>query len=280
MARTAIPAAGNCRRREDRIGRSIPKRKGCGLSESICEVIMVFRFHFSRSLLGYDTEEVLTYFYRYQSGKDAELNALQSHIARLKHENGFLEKRYWQLKEEMRRDPLSVSASGIPGRLGRSGAEDSAEEIPDEERENSEIDCDMQESVRSMKMRTDQLNALLGRLLPGGGLHGGTAEPSPEKRSAAAQDSDENDGGVRARAEDSAKQPEPPKEKVEAPEAGGSVKDKYLMNKITGTDLTDENGSVIIPRNTVIDPEVIAKADAAGKLAELIVNMTIPNHSA
>jgi hypothetical protein len=54
------------------------------------------------------------------------------------------------------------------------------------------------------------------------------------------------------------------------------VKSKYLFGKVTGADLLDGSGNVLIPKNTKIDDEVAAKADSAGKLAELIINMTVP----
>jgi uncharacterized coiled-coil protein SlyX len=51
---------------------------------------------------------------------------------------------------------------------------------------------------------------------------------------------------------------------------------KYLLGKITGTDLVDKNGNVIICRNSIITNEIVDRAEKEGKLAELIVNMTIP----
>jgi hypothetical protein len=52
---------------------------------------------------------------------------------------------------------------------------------------------------------------------------------------------------------------------------------KYLIGNIAGEDLFDKNNNLIISRNSVINSEVVAKAENAGKLAELIVNMILPD---
>jgi hypothetical protein len=50
----------------------------------------------------------------------------------------------------------------------------------------------------------------------------------------------------------------------------------YLVGKLAGKDLYDENGEEILKDGDLITPEAVTRADAAGKLAELIVNMRIP----
>jgi sporulation protein YlmC with PRC-barrel domain len=50
----------------------------------------------------------------------------------------------------------------------------------------------------------------------------------------------------------------------------------YVVGKIVGQRLTDAAGELIVDKGDVITPEVVARADAAGKLAELIVHMRIP----
>ncbi len=51
---------------------------------------------------------------------------------------------------------------------------------------------------------------------------------------------------------------------------------KYLGGKLAGADLLDGKGRVIVRKNELITPEIVDKAETEGKLAELIVNMTIP----
>lgn len=54
-----------------------------------------------------------------------------------------------------------------------------------------------------------------------------------------------------------------------------NIRLKYLIGKVTGVDLLDRNGNVIVTQNSKITSEVIEAAEREGKLAELIVNMTI-----
>jgi hypothetical protein len=51
---------------------------------------------------------------------------------------------------------------------------------------------------------------------------------------------------------------------------------KFMLGKWVGEDLLDEQGGVMIPKNTVITEEVIHRAEQAGKLAELIISMKLP----
>lgn len=51
---------------------------------------------------------------------------------------------------------------------------------------------------------------------------------------------------------------------------------KYLIGKVTGEDLLDNNGKVIVAKNSLITNDIINMAENEGKLADLIVNMTLP----
>lgn len=54
-----------------------------------------------------------------------------------------------------------------------------------------------------------------------------------------------------------------------------AIKSQYIVGKMTGEDLLDANGKLIISKNTLITREVVETANQAGKLAELIVNMKL-----
>lgn len=54
-----------------------------------------------------------------------------------------------------------------------------------------------------------------------------------------------------------------------------SLRIKYIVGKIAGTDLKDNSGNIIIRRNSLITEEVMNWATKEGKLAELIVNMNV-----
>jgi hypothetical protein len=54
------------------------------------------------------------------------------------------------------------------------------------------------------------------------------------------------------------------------------IRSKYLVGKIAGEDLYDRNNKIIIYKNSVITSEVIEMAEREGKLADLIVNMYLP----
>jgi cell division septum initiation protein DivIVA len=55
------------------------------------------------------------------------------------------------------------------------------------------------------------------------------------------------------------------------------IRSKYLLGKIAGEDLYDKNNVLIIQKHGVITEKVIEKAIEKGKLAELIINMTVPD---
>lgn len=48
---------------------------------------------------------------------------------------------------------------------------------------------------------------------------------------------------------------------------------RYLLGKLTGKELTDNLGKVIVAKNNVITKEIVDSVESAGKLPELIVNM-------
>lgn len=54
------------------------------------------------------------------------------------------------------------------------------------------------------------------------------------------------------------------------------LREKYMVGKIAGEDLFDDNGRLIVAKHAAITPEVIHRAQQAGKMAELIVQMMIP----
>ena len=56
-----------------------------------------------------------------------------------------------------------------------------------------------------------------------------------------------------------------------------TIRNKYLIGKISGTDLTDKSGEILVSKGETITKEIIDKADKEGKLAELILNMTLPD---
>ena len=54
-----------------------------------------------------------------------------------------------------------------------------------------------------------------------------------------------------------------------------SIKSQYIVGKMTGKDLYDAQGNLIISKSKVISSRVVNRAHREGKLAELIVNMKI-----
>jgi DivIVA domain-containing protein len=50
----------------------------------------------------------------------------------------------------------------------------------------------------------------------------------------------------------------------------------HILGKIVGRDLVDKAGSLIASKGEVISEEIVEKAENAGKLSELIINMAIP----
>lgn len=72
---------------------------------------------------------------------------------------------------------------------------------------------------------------------------------------------------------------EPKMEKMSAGVAQdiNNIRQRYIVGKISGIDLFDQKGNLIIAKNSVITADVVTKAEVDGKLAELIVNMTMPD---
>jgi|GEM_PF-3907384 len=57
------------------------------------------------------------------------------------------------------------------------------------------------------------------------------------------------------------------------------LKLRYIVGKVAGKDLHDGSGRVIVQRGEGISKSVVAAAEEAGKLVELIVNMVIADFS-
>ncbi|KLU66429.1 hypothetical protein DEAC_c18280 [Desulfosporosinus acididurans] len=55
-----------------------------------------------------------------------------------------------------------------------------------------------------------------------------------------------------------------------------SVRDKYILGKVVGEDITDKNGKIIIRKNESITESVMHLAKNEGKLTELIIHMELP----
>ncbi|OPY55722.1 MAG: hypothetical protein A4E55_02455 [Pelotomaculum sp. PtaU1.Bin035] len=55
-----------------------------------------------------------------------------------------------------------------------------------------------------------------------------------------------------------------------------TVRHKYVVGKLAGEDLLDNNDQIIISKNELITAAIIDKAEKEGKLAELIIHMVIP----
>lgn len=57
------------------------------------------------------------------------------------------------------------------------------------------------------------------------------------------------------------------------------IKLKYIVGKIAGEDLYDDKGNLIIAKDSIITNNVLEKAEKEGKLADLIVDMKIPERT-
>lgn len=53
------------------------------------------------------------------------------------------------------------------------------------------------------------------------------------------------------------------------------IRNKYLIGKISGEDLIDNKGNIIVSKDSIITEAIINKAEKEQKLAELIVNMKL-----
>jgi len=61
-----------------------------------------------------------------------------------------------------------------------------------------------------------------------------------------------------------------------APEKPKYTMSTHILGKLVGRDLADKAGSLIAAKGETITEEIIEKAEKAGKLSELIINMAIP----
>jgi hypothetical protein len=58
-----------------------------------------------------------------------------------------------------------------------------------------------------------------------------------------------------------------------------SIRNRYIVGKVCGQTLFDSQGRIIIKKQEVITPEAVNEADRQGKLAELILNMELPERN-
>lgn len=63
---------------------------------------------------------------------------------------------------------------------------------------------------------------------------------------------------------------------AEVREEIAAVRDKFMVGRVTGEDIKDNDEQVIIPKNEPITVSVIQRAQKVGKLADLIVHMKLP----
>lgn len=274
----------------------------------------MFHFHFSTSLFGYDREQVLSHLYKLQTGRDQELNELQKEIDRVKLENDFLTEKYEQLNGKIGGGSLDPSVMKFAvekaGEFVSAVNEAAGREIAEIENEGKQAESEYDHKIRNYSLAMEQLEKrlifLLQNALQDGetfsddweeipewksfnqnfGIPGMKLDPADAGRTSETPESDrrvenhpDENAERREALNDEAGRLETGEEKAQ-PEADANLdraKNKYMLNKITGKDLTDEKGEVIIPKDTVIDDDVIAKADSMGKLAELIINMTLPS---
>ncbi|MBP1154241.1 MULTISPECIES: hypothetical protein [unclassified Paenibacillus] len=54
------------------------------------------------------------------------------------------------------------------------------------------------------------------------------------------------------------------------------IKNQYIVGNKAGEDIYDRNGQIIVSKNSVITSDVVTKAEAEGKMADLIVQMILP----
>ena len=59
-----------------------------------------------------------------------------------------------------------------------------------------------------------------------------------------------------------------------------NIRHKYIVGKIAGESLVANDGSIIVAQNQTITAEIVARAEAEGKLPELIVSMILPGMEA
>jgi hypothetical protein len=55
-----------------------------------------------------------------------------------------------------------------------------------------------------------------------------------------------------------------------------ALKNRYIVGKLSGEDILDRQGKVIVAKNSVITEAAMLLAEREGKLVELILNMIIP----
>lgn len=63
---------------------------------------------------------------------------------------------------------------------------------------------------------------------------------------------------------------------LKEPQDYDDLRNVYILGKFAGEDLISKTGEIIVHKNAVITEEIVQEAEDAGKLSELIINMTIP----
>lgn len=103
---------------------------------------------------------------------------------------------------------------------------------------------------------------------------------------AAAAAESETAGQTVPRAEPESKEPASPSVSISPAQVGPAspavaaevrnVRHRYIVGKVAGEDLRDDQDTLIVARGRTITAEIVAAAELSGRLPELIVNMQLP----
>jgi DivIVA domain-containing protein len=66
-------------------------------------------------------------------------------------------------------------------------------------------------------------------------------------------------------------------EDIKEDTGSNNIRYRYLIGKIVGLDITDSSNAVIVKQDSLITSEIVEKVEAEGKLAELVINMKMPD---
>jgi len=58
-----------------------------------------------------------------------------------------------------------------------------------------------------------------------------------------------------------------------------NVRHRYIVGKVAGEDLRDDQGKLIVAKGGTISAEIVTEAEACGRLPELIINMQLPDQN-
>lgn len=61
------------------------------------------------------------------------------------------------------------------------------------------------------------------------------------------------------------------------PDSKENIKGKYIIGKLAGEDLFDNNNNLIVSKDSVITTEILDKAEKSGRLINLIMSMQLPD---